>query len=96
MLSLLQAALDLSTSTKPFDSVTAAHLFNLFLHQPALPQALLLCAQEQGLSFQPPALTQPQAFEALTLETNTLAGNADIDLVYFLKRKAIYIVWGCI
>uniref|UniRef100_A0A8C7FIP1 tRNA (32-2'-O)-methyltransferase regulator THADA n=1 Tax=Oncorhynchus kisutch TaxID=8019 RepID=A0A8C7FIP1_ONCKI len=73
MQTLLQAALDLSTSTKPFDSVTAAHLFNLFLRQPALPQALLLCAQEQGLSFQPPALTQPQAFEALTLETNTLA-----------------------
>uniref|UniRef100_A0A673VXY1 tRNA (32-2'-O)-methyltransferase regulator THADA n=1 Tax=Salmo trutta TaxID=8032 RepID=A0A673VXY1_SALTR len=73
MQSLLQAALDLSTSTKPFDSVTAAHLFNLFLHQPDLPQALLLCAQEQGLSFQPPALTQPQAFEALTLETNALA-----------------------
>uniref|UniRef100_A0A8C8G3G0 tRNA (32-2'-O)-methyltransferase regulator THADA n=1 Tax=Oncorhynchus tshawytscha TaxID=74940 RepID=A0A8C8G3G0_ONCTS len=71
MQTLLQAALDLSTSTKPFDSVTAAHLFNLFLRQPALPQALLLCAQEQGLSFQPPALTQ--AFEALTLETNTLA-----------------------
>ncbi|XP_041722121.2 thyroid adenoma-associated protein [Coregonus clupeaformis] len=73
MQALLQAALDLSTSTKPFDSVTAAHLFNMFLHQPALPQALLLCAQEQGLSFQPPALTQPQAFEALTMEINTLA-----------------------
>uniref|UniRef100_A0A3P8YHM8 tRNA (32-2'-O)-methyltransferase regulator THADA n=1 Tax=Esox lucius TaxID=8010 RepID=A0A3P8YHM8_ESOLU len=73
MLCLLQAAMDLSTSTKPFDSVTAAHLFNLLLHLPDLPQALLLCAQEQGLSFQPPSLTQPQASEALTLETNTLA-----------------------
>ncbi|KAL0964358.1 hypothetical protein UPYG_G00322790 [Umbra pygmaea] len=68
---VLQAALGLSTSTKPFDSVTAAHLFNLLLHQPALPQALLLCAQDQGLSFQPPNLTQ--ASKALCLETNTLA-----------------------
>ncbi|KAJ8014230.1 hypothetical protein DPEC_G00038090 [Dallia pectoralis] len=73
MLCLLRAALDLSTSTKPFDSVTAAHLFNLLLHLPDLPQGLLLCAQEQGLSFQPLALPQTQASEALTFETNTLA-----------------------
>ncbi|KAM4607989.1 thyroid adenoma-associated protein [Polymixia lowei] len=64
---VLQAALDLSTSTKPFDSVTAAHLLNLLLHQPALPQALLSCAQEQGLPFQLPTS------EALSLELNTLA-----------------------
>ncbi|XP_072247562.1 thyroid adenoma-associated protein [Leuresthes tenuis] len=76
---VLQAALDLSTSTKPFDSVTAAHLLNLLLHQPDLNQALLHCARDQGLSFQvspPPA----QASQALILELNTLA------VVQFLLR----------
>ncbi|KAM3863138.1 thyroid adenoma-associated protein [Diretmus argenteus] len=70
---LLRAALDLSTSTKPFDSVTAAHLFNLLLPQPHLPQALLHCAREQGLAFQPPPPPPLQEAEALTLELNTLA-----------------------
>lgn len=69
---VLQAALDLSTSTKPFDSVTAAHLLNLLLHQPALSQALLLCAQEQGLHFQPPS-PSPQASDTDMLELNMLA-----------------------
>ncbi|XP_030626930.1 thyroid adenoma-associated protein [Chanos chanos] len=69
LLSLLRAALDLSTSTKPFDSVTAAHLLNLLLHQGALQQALLSCAQEQGVSSQ-----QLQTSEAASvLEKNTLA-----------------------
>ncbi|XP_041645448.1 thyroid adenoma-associated protein isoform X2 [Cheilinus undulatus] len=70
--SVLQAALDLSTSTKPFDSVTAAHLLNLLLHQPHLSQALLLCAKKQevqGIDFQPPA----QASETDVIELNTLA-----------------------
>uniref|UniRef100_A0A1A8G080 tRNA (32-2'-O)-methyltransferase regulator THADA n=1 Tax=Nothobranchius korthausae TaxID=1143690 RepID=A0A1A8G080_9TELE len=77
MQSVLQAALDLSTSTKPFDSVTAAHLLNLLLRQPELNQALLLCAQNQRLDLQissPPA----QASESLLLELNTL------DVVRFL------------
>ncbi|XP_070833382.1 thyroid adenoma-associated protein [Chaetodon trifascialis] len=69
---VLQAALDLSTSTKPFDSVSAAHLLNLLLHQPDLIQALLLCAQEQGLDFQPPS-PPPQPSETVILELNTLA-----------------------
>ncbi|CAJ1066908.1 thyroid adenoma-associated protein [Xyrichtys novacula] len=69
---VLQAALDLSTSTKPFDSVTAAHLLNLLLLQPHLSQALLLCAQEQGIDFQPPPLL-PQASEKDIMELNTLA-----------------------
>ncbi|XP_034407358.1 thyroid adenoma-associated protein [Cyclopterus lumpus] len=75
---VLQAALDLSTSTKPFDSVTAAHLLNLLLHQsdlqPNLGPALLHCAQERGLEFRPPSsspATQPS--EAVTLELNALA-----------------------
>uniref|UniRef100_A0A3Q3LPG0 tRNA (32-2'-O)-methyltransferase regulator THADA n=1 Tax=Mastacembelus armatus TaxID=205130 RepID=A0A3Q3LPG0_9TELE len=72
MCAVLQAALDLSTSTKPFDSVTAAHLLSLLLHQPDLRQALQHCAQEQGLNFQPPS-APPQASEALILEYNTLA-----------------------
>uniref|UniRef100_A0A8C1RKD7 tRNA (32-2'-O)-methyltransferase regulator THADA n=1 Tax=Cyprinus carpio TaxID=7962 RepID=A0A8C1RKD7_CYPCA len=47
--SLLQVALDLSTSTKPFDSVTASHLLNLLLHQPGLQDALLHCIQKQHI-----------------------------------------------
>ncbi|XP_070772051.1 thyroid adenoma-associated protein [Enoplosus armatus] len=76
---VLQAALDLSTSTKPFDSVTAAHLLNMLLRQPDLSQALLHCAQEQGLDFQPPS-PQSQASETAVLELNTLA------VVHFLLR----------
>ncbi|XP_037126900.1 thyroid adenoma-associated protein isoform X1 [Syngnathus acus] len=68
---LLQAALDLSTSTKPFDSVTAAHLLSLLLHQPNLRQALLRCAQEQGLDFQPPSSSLPP--EPNVQEFNTLS-----------------------
>ncbi|XP_039994968.1 thyroid adenoma-associated protein isoform X2 [Xiphias gladius] len=69
---VLQAALDLSTSTKPFDSVTAAHLLSLLLHQPDLSEALLHCAQQQGLDFQPPS-PLAQASETVILELNTLA-----------------------
>ncbi|XP_037638453.1 thyroid adenoma-associated protein [Sebastes umbrosus] len=76
---VLQAALDLSTSTKPFDSVTAAHLLNLLLQRPDFCQALLHCAQEQGFDFQPPS-SPPQASETVTLELNTLA------VVQFLLR----------
>ncbi|ROI98695.1 Thyroid adenoma-associated protein [Anabarilius grahami] len=71
--SLLQVALDLSTSTKPFDSVTAAHLLNLLLHQLGLQDALLGCIQKQHIPLCPPALKQSQASEASTLEQNTLA-----------------------
>ncbi|GAA6069237.1 thyroid adenoma-associated protein isoform X1, partial [Tachysurus ichikawai] len=68
---VLQAALDLSTSTKPFDSVTAAHLLNLLLHQEALQQALLRCAQEKSVSLQLPDFIQPS--DVSILEKNTLA-----------------------
>ncbi|XP_062375693.1 thyroid adenoma-associated protein [Sardina pilchardus] len=72
--SLLDAALGLSTSTRPFDSVTAAHLLNLLLHQPGLQPALLLCAQQQGLPLQPPQPGEPQAsVQASTQEKNALA-----------------------
>ncbi|KAG7462646.1 hypothetical protein MATL_G00186950 [Megalops atlanticus] len=72
MRSLLRVALDLSTSTKPFDSVTAAHLLCLLTHQQGLLEALEHCALEQGLSFQPPPPGESQASEAFTLERNTL------------------------
>lgn len=73
MYRVLQTALDLSTSTKPFDSVTAAHLFNLLLQQSELIRVLVRCAQDQGLDLQ--VSTPPgQASEALVLELNTLAG----------------------
>ncbi|XP_072533812.1 thyroid adenoma-associated protein [Salminus brasiliensis] len=70
---VLQAALDLSTSTKPFDSVTASHLLNLLLHQEGLQQALLHCAQKPSIPFQIPALSQSSASESSVLEKNTLA-----------------------
>lgn len=74
---MLQVALDLSTSTKPFDSVTAAHLLNLLLHQPGLQDALLGCIQKQHIPLWPPALNQSQASDASTLEQNTLSGILD-------------------
>ncbi|XP_024152640.1 thyroid adenoma-associated protein [Oryzias melastigma] len=67
---VVQAALDLSTSNKPFDSVTAAHLLHLLLHQPDLTEALVSCSQEEELQLaSPPA----RASEAVILELNTLA-----------------------
>ncbi|XP_061646816.1 thyroid adenoma-associated protein isoform X1 [Phyllopteryx taeniolatus] len=68
MCGILHAALDLTTSTNPFDSVTAAHLLNLLLHQPSLSQALLHRAQQQGLDFQPPS-SSPQAPDVQELNT---------------------------
>ncbi|XP_015229151.1 PREDICTED: thyroid adenoma-associated protein isoform X1 [Cyprinodon variegatus] len=69
---VLQASLDLSTSTKPYDSVTAAHLLSLLLQQPELIPVLLGCAEDQGLELQIDPL-QTQASEALMLELNALA-----------------------
>lgn len=77
MCSVLKAALDLSTSTKPFDSVTAAHLLSLLLHQPDLSHALLHCAREHGLDFQPSS-PPSRASESLILEYNTLAGEVQM------------------
>jgi len=80
---VLQAALDLSTSTKPFDSVTAAHLLNLLLHQPDLSQALLHCAQDQGLSFQlppPPAQLRCLQSEVSRAESSLLQAAASFPL----------------
>lgn len=70
---VLRAALDLSTSTKPFDSVTAAHLLNLLLPHPDLSQALQHCAQQQDLDFTPPS-PPPQLPESALVELNALAG----------------------
>lgn len=70
---VLRAALDLSTSTKPFDSVTAAHLLNLLLPHPDLSQALLHCARQQDLDFTPPS-PPPQPSERAMVEVNALAG----------------------
>uniref|UniRef100_A0AAY4DDB0 tRNA (32-2'-O)-methyltransferase regulator THADA n=1 Tax=Denticeps clupeoides TaxID=299321 RepID=A0AAY4DDB0_9TELE len=67
--SLLKVALDLSTSTRPFDSVTAAHILNLLLHQPHFQKALLHCIPFQLLPTRDPqASDEPSA-----LEMNTLA-----------------------
>ncbi|XP_037321311.2 thyroid adenoma-associated protein [Pungitius pungitius] len=77
---VLQAALDLSTSTKPFDSVTAAHLLHLLLRQPGLGAALLHCAREQGLEFPPPPSSPTPPSEGAVLELNALAA------VQFLLR----------
>lgn len=84
MTCVLQAALDLSTSTKPFDSVTAAHLLNLLLPQPELSQALLHVAQQQDLPFTPPS-PPPQPSESAIVEVNSLAG--EISHTHTLQRN---------
>ncbi|XP_015218624.2 thyroid adenoma-associated protein isoform X1 [Lepisosteus oculatus] len=71
--SLLRVALDLSTSTKPFDSVTASHLLNLLVYEEGLVEALSHRAQEQCISFQPPTPGESPASKAFKLERNTLA-----------------------
>uniref|UniRef100_A0A8C9W827 tRNA (32-2'-O)-methyltransferase regulator THADA n=1 Tax=Scleropages formosus TaxID=113540 RepID=A0A8C9W827_SCLFO len=77
---LLKVALDLSSSTKPFDSVTAAHLINLLVHLEGIPEALERCAQEQGASIQLPSPAVLRVSQASTLERNTLS------VVQFLLR----------
>lgn len=93
MCSVLQAALDLSTSTKPFDSVTGAHLLNLLLCQPHLSQALLRCAQERCLVFQPSS-PPSQASESLIMEHNMLAGEIQMyssdKLICVLNVLSVY------
>ncbi|KAM6221231.1 tRNA (32-2'-O)-methyltransferase regulator THADA isoform 2-T2 [Rhynchocyon petersi] len=44
---LFQAALELSTSTKPHDCVTASYLLNFLIWRDALPSSLLGCLQTQ-------------------------------------------------
>lgn len=84
---VLQAALDLSTSTKPFDSVTAAHLLNLLLHQEALQQALLHCADKKSV---PLHLTDfIQAPELSILEKNTLAGILKVCRLSFIQQNLL-------
>ncbi|XP_062851967.1 thyroid adenoma-associated protein [Trichomycterus rosablanca] len=68
---VLQAALELSNSTKPFDSVTAAYLLNLLLHQKGLQDALLHCAHKQAVPLQLPDINQSEA--SFILERRTLA-----------------------
>lgn len=71
---LLQTALDLSTSTKPFDSVTAAHLLALLLPLPHLSRALLHCAQNLDHFQLPP----PPTDGTVVLEANALAGKLQV------------------
>lgn len=89
MCCVLRAALDLSTSTKPFDSVTAAHLLNLLLPLPDLSQALLHCAQEQNLHFQLPTMP-PEPSQTIMLEVNTLAGK--IEVQSFSKCTPVFLM----
>lgn len=71
---LLQAALDLSTSTKPFDSVTAAHLLALLLPLPHLGGALLHCTQNLDYFELPP----PPCEGTSVVEANALAGKIQL------------------
>ncbi|MGH0118883.1 UNVERIFIED_CONTAM: hypothetical protein FKN15_055437 [Acipenser sinensis] len=69
---LLQAALTLSTSTKPYDCVSASYLLNLLVHQGALLRALQLCTEEQRVDLS--ARERGQEGEAVEiLERNTFA-----------------------
>lgn len=82
---VLQAAVDLSTSTKPFDSITAAYLLNLLLHQEALQQALLHCAHEKSVPLHITDFTQ--APEVSILEKNTLAGILKSFCLSFIQQN---------
>lgn len=64
---LFQAAMDLSTSTKPYDCVTASYLFNFLIHLKGLQHICLGKWVEHN----------PQVDENTsvgTVEKNTLAG----------------------
>lgn len=74
MCCLLQAALDLSTSTKPFDSVTAAHLVALLLPLPHLSGSLLQCTQNLDHFELPP----PPSEGTNVLEANAMAGKIQL------------------
>ncbi|XP_044781795.1 thyroid adenoma-associated protein isoform X7 [Bubalus bubalis] len=47
---LFQAALELSTSTKPYDCVTASYLLNFLIWQNALPSSLSACLKTQQVA----------------------------------------------
>ncbi|XP_040594648.1 thyroid adenoma-associated protein [Mesocricetus auratus] len=64
---LFEAALELSTSTKPYDCVTASYLLNLLIWQDALPASLSAC-QVQQLTRR----AHGAAEKAAVLERNTL------------------------
>ncbi|XP_006990565.1 tRNA (32-2'-O)-methyltransferase regulator THADA isoform X1 [Peromyscus maniculatus bairdii] len=61
---LFQAALELSTSAKPYDCVTASYLLNLLIWQDALPASLTAASAQQ--------LTRGAGKKAAVLERNTL------------------------
>ncbi|XP_030105663.1 tRNA (32-2'-O)-methyltransferase regulator THADA isoform X3 [Mus musculus] len=61
---LFQAALELSTSTKPYDCVTASYLLNLLIRQDALPAVLSASSPQQ--------LTRGAGETSAVLERNTL------------------------
>lgn len=90
---LLRVALDLSTSTKPFDSVTAAHLINHMVHLEGMQEALAHWAQEQGLSTPPPSADGPQASAASVLERNTLAGVIFVALTGHMEFSFRAVFW---
>nr|XP_033793161.1 thyroid adenoma-associated protein isoform X2 [Geotrypetes seraphini] len=66
---LLQAALDLSTSTKHFDCVTASYLLNFLVHHEELTAALCTCTSHQQPVLQ---LHLDQSEGASRTEKNTL------------------------
>ncbi|KAL1782981.1 thyroid adenoma-associated protein isoform X1 [Sigmodon hispidus] len=61
---LFQAALELSTSTKPYDCVTASYLLNLLIWQDALPASLSASSAQQ--------LMRGVGEKAAVVERNTL------------------------
>ncbi|XP_028620946.1 thyroid adenoma-associated protein [Grammomys surdaster] len=61
---LFQAALELSTSTKPYDCVTASYLLNLLIWQDALPASLSASSAQQ--------LTRGAGEKSAVVERNTL------------------------
>ncbi|XP_067901270.1 thyroid adenoma-associated protein isoform X3 [Heterodontus francisci] len=73
---LLQTALDLSTSTKPYDCITASYLLALLVQQEGLLPALHACSLKQQTSYQFDDLSKvhrKRSADKEVLETNTLA-----------------------
>ncbi|XP_072436771.1 thyroid adenoma-associated protein isoform X3 [Chiloscyllium punctatum] len=72
---LLQTALDLSTSTKPYDCITASYLLSLLVQQEGLMPALSACPLKQQTGHQIDYLGKvcgKQSTDKEVLETNVL------------------------
>lgn len=78
---LFQAALELSSSTKPYDCVTASYLLNFLIWQDALPSSLSAYLKTQQ------AACGAEDKSAIVVERNTLMGLYWINVLLLLLIK---------